>query len=206
MDYFSRAVSIDASYAPVYAGLADSYVMMSLFGFRSPHDLFPKAKELAEKALALDETLAEAHKSLGAIRDLYEWNWTSSEQAFTRALELDPSCAIAHQWYAALLSNVRRYKEAVDQALQARDLDPLSLVINAFVGFMYMRAGQHELAIQECNEAVELDPNNPFGHWMLTRSFDAADKTGEALEEAEHAAALSGIRARRTPILFGERR
>jgi len=156
-----------------------------------PHDLFPKAKKLAEKALALDETLAEAHKSLGAVRDLYEWDWTRSEQSFARALELDPNCAIAHQWYAALLSNVRRYDEAVIQALHARDLDPLSLVINAFVGFMYMRAGQHDCAIQECSKAVELDPNNPFGHWMLARSFDAADKTAEALEEAKQAVMLS---------------
>ena len=185
VEYFSRAVSIDADYAPAYSGLADTYIMSSLFGFQSPHELFPTAKKLAEKALALDETLAEAHKSLGAVRDLYEWDWTRAEQAFTRALELDTNCASAHQWYAALLSNVRRYDEAVIQALQARDLDPLSLVINAFVGFMYMRAGQHDRAIQECCKAVELDPNNPFGHWILARSFDAADKTAEALEEAQ---------------------
>src|SRR5215472_6021773 len=178
-EYFGRAISIDADYAPAYSGLADTYIMMSLFLFESPHDLFPKAKKLAEKALALDETLAEAHKSLGAVRDLYEWDWTRSEQSFTRALELDPNCAVAHQWYAALLSNVGRYDEAVTQALQARDLDPLSLVINAFVGFMYMRAGQHDCAIHECTMAVELDPNNPFGHWILARSFDAADKTAE---------------------------
>jgi TolB-like protein/Tfp pilus assembly protein PilF len=192
VEYFSRAVSIDVDYAPAYSGLADTYIIMSLFGSQSPHDLFPKAKKFAEKALALDETLAEAHKSLGAVRDLYEWDWTRAEQAFTRALELDTNCAIAHQWYAALLSNVRRYDEAVVQALQARDLDPLSLVINAFVGFMYMRAGQHDYAIEECSKAVELDPNNPFGHWILARSFDAADKTAEALEEAKQAAMLSG--------------
>ena len=190
-EYFGRAISIDADYAPAYSGLADTYIMMSLFLFESPHDLFPKAKKLAEKALALDETLAEAHKSLGAVRDLYEWDWTRSEQSFMRALELDPNCAIAHQWYAALLSNVRRYDAAVIQALQARDLDPLSLVINAFVGFMYMRAGQHDCAIHECTMAVELDPKNPFGHWILARSFDAADKTDEALEEAKQAVMLS---------------
>ena len=192
LEYFSRAVSIDAGYAPAYSGLADSCVIMGVFGFQSPHDLYPKAKKLAEKALALDETLAEAHKSLAAVRDHYDWNWTSSEQAFTRALELDPNCAIAHQWYAAMLSNVQRYEEAVEQALQARDLDPLSLVIYAFVGFMQMRAGHHDQAIQECNKAVELDPSNPFGRWMLARSFDAADKTVEALQEAERAVMLSG--------------
>lgn len=192
LEYFSRAISIDAGYAPAYSGLADSYVIMGIFGFQSPHDLYPKAKALVEKALALDETLAEALKPLAAVRDHYDWDWTSSEQAFTRALKLDPNCAISHQWYAALLSNVRRYEEAVDQALQARDLDPLSLVINAFVGLMYMRAGRHEQAIQECNKAVELDPNNPFGRWMLARSFDAANKTVEALEETERAVMLSG--------------
>jgi len=76
--------------------------------------------------LALDETLAEAHTSLGAIRDLYEWDGASSEKAFRRALALDPTCAFSHQWYAALLSNTRRYEEAVDQALEARHLHPFS--------------------------------------------------------------------------------
>jgi tetratricopeptide (TPR) repeat protein len=170
-------------------------MILAVFGLRSPRDVCPKARAAAERALELDETLAEAHKSLAAIRNLYDWDWPGSEQEFRRALELDPNCAIAHQWYAALLSGLRRHEEAVTEVLQARDLDPLSLVINAFVGFIHMRARQYGQAIEACRKAIDLDPTNPFGHWLLARSLDAADQLHEALAQSEEAVRLSGNRS-----------
>jgi adenylate cyclase len=143
MEYFRRAIAVDDGYAPAYCGLADCYVIMAIFGLRSPHDLIPQAKALTEKALSLDETFAEPHKSLGTIRDVYDWDSSGSEREFIRALELDPNSVTAHQWYAVLLSGMRRYEEAVEQVLVARSLDPLSLLMNAFAGFIYMRAGEH---------------------------------------------------------------
>jgi tetratricopeptide (TPR) repeat protein len=191
-EYFNRAIAMDPTYAAAHVGLADSYMVLAILGLRSPRDVCPKATAAAERALELDETLAEAHKSLAAVRHLYHWDWPGSEQEFRRALELDPNCAIAHQWYAALLSGLRRHEEAVTEALQAHDLDPLSLVINAFVGFIYTRARLYDRAIEACRRAIEFDPNNPFGHWILARSLDADNKIREALAESEEAVRLSG--------------
>ena len=162
---------------------------------RYPHDSCPKARAAAEQALQLDETIAEAHNSLAAVRNLYDWNWPGSEQEFRRALELNPNYAVAHQWYATLLSCVGRHEEALREVLWARELDPLSLVINAFVGFIHMRARRYDQAIEACTRAVDLDLNNPFGRWMLARSLDAADRIREALAQSEEAVRLSGNRS-----------
>jgi TolB-like protein/lipoprotein NlpI len=190
--YFRQAIAADATYAAPYAGLADCYILMNVFGLSSPHIVCPKAREAAEKALELDETLPEAHNSLAAVRHLYYWDWSGSEQEFRRALELDRNCAVAHHWYAVLLSLLQRHEEAITQMLAARDLDPLSLVVNAFVGFIYMKAGHHDRAIEACCRAIELDPNNPFGHWLLARGLDARGKLDEALGQSQEAAKQSG--------------
>ena len=190
--YFRQAIAADAAYAAPYAGLADCYILMNVFGLSSPHVVCPKAREAAEKALELDEGLPEAHNSLAAVRHLYYWDWPGSEQEFRRALELDRNCAVAHHWYAVLLSLLQRHEEAIAQVLAARDLDPLSLVVNAFVGFIYMKAGRHDRAIEACRQAIELDPTNPFGHWLLARGLDAGGKLDEALGQSHEAAKQSG--------------
>jgi TolB-like protein len=190
--YFRQAIAADAAYAAPYAGLADCYILMNVFGLSSPHVVCPKAREAAEKALELDEGLPEAHNSLAAVRHLYYWDWPGSEQEFRRALELDRNCAVAHHWYAVLLSLLQRHEEAITQMLAARDLDPLSLVVNAFVGFIYMKAGHHDRAIEACCRAIELDPHNPFGHWLLARGLDACEKLDEALGQSQEAAKQSG--------------
>jgi TolB-like protein/Tfp pilus assembly protein PilF len=191
---FMEAIRLDPTYAAAHAGLADSYLMLGIFGMRSPHDSCPKARAAAERALQLDDTIAEAHTSLAAVRNLYEWNWPGSEQEFRRALELNPNYAVAHQWYATLLSCLGRHEEALREALCARELDPLSLVINAFVGFIHMRARRYDQAVAACTRAVDLDPSNPFGHWILARSLDAADQIREALAQSEEAVRLSANR------------
>jgi TolB-like protein len=193
-EYFNQAIALDVTCSAAYAGLADSYLMLGIFGVLSPHDFCPKARGAAEKALELDEGLAEAHNSLAAVRHLYDWDWPGAEQEFRRALELDPNCALAHQWYASLLSGLGRHEEALTEVLRARDLDPLSLVINAFVGFIHMRARQYSQAIEASRKAIDLDPTNPFGHWILARSLDAGDQIREALAESEEAVKLSGNR------------
>jgi tetratricopeptide (TPR) repeat protein len=177
-------------------GLADSHLMLGIFGMRPPHDYCSKARAAAERALHLDETIAEAHNSLAAVRHLYDWNWPGAEQEFRRALELNPNYAVAHQWYASLLGGLGRHEEALTEVLLwARELDPLSLVINAFVGFVHMRARRYDQAIEVCAKAVELDPTNPFGHWILARSLDARHQLREALAQSGEAVRLSGNRS-----------
>ena len=191
-EYFNQAIALDTGYAKAYAGLADYYITLGILALRPPREVYPPAKDAAETALELDETLAEAHNSLAAARHHYGWDWAGAEQEFKRALELDPNCSVAHQWYGALLALMRRYEEAIIEVKRARDLDPLSLVLNAFVGFMHMLVRQHDQAVDATRKAIELDPLYPFGHYVLARCLDARGELGHALEESEAAAGLSG--------------
>jgi TolB-like protein/lipoprotein NlpI len=195
LEYFSKAILIEPGYAAPYAGLADCYTLLGVLYLRRPCDVFPKAREFAEQALKRDDGIAEAHRSLAVVSNLYDWNWAASETQFRQALDLNPSLCAAHQGYSILLSCLRRYDEAIGQALSARELDPLSVVINALAGFIYMRARRYDDAIKTCLQATELDPNNPFGHWILARSLDAAERPREALVESELAAKLAGNRS-----------
>jgi tetratricopeptide (TPR) repeat protein len=195
LEYFSKAIFIEPGYAAPYAGLADCYALLGVLYLRRPSDVFPKAREFAEQALERDDGNAEAHRSLAVVSNLYDWNWAASETQFRRALDLNPSLCAAHQGYSILLSCLRRYDEAIGQALSARELDPLSVVINALAGFIYMRARRYDDAIKTCLQAIELDPNNPFGHWLLARSLDAAERPREALVESELAAKLADNRS-----------
>jgi TolB-like protein/tetratricopeptide (TPR) repeat protein len=195
LEYFKRAIALDPDYAAPQAGLADCYILLGVLYLRPPHEVFPRAKEFAKSALKRDEANAEAHKSLGTIRNLYDWDWQGAEDEFRRALELDPNLAGAHQGYAILLSCLRRYEEAREEINKARALDPLSVSMNALVGFVYVRSGQYDRALDACHHAIELDGNSPFAHWLLARSLDAAGQTGEALAESEMAAKLSGYRS-----------
>jgi TolB-like protein/Tfp pilus assembly protein PilF len=195
LECFSKAIAVEPDYAAPYAGLADCYVLLGVLYLRQPCEVFPKAKEFAEQALVRDDGIAEAHKSLAVVRNLYEWDWEGSEEEFRRALELNPCLSAAHQGYSIMLSCLRRYEQAIEEALRAREIDPLSVGMNALVGFIYMRARRYDQAIEACRQAIELDPNNPFGHWLLARSLDAADRTTEALAESEIAARLAGNRS-----------
>jgi TolB-like protein/Tfp pilus assembly protein PilF len=192
LEYFNHAVALDPAYALAHAGLADSYELLGILGLLPPKDAFPKAKSAAETALSLDETLAETHTALAHLRMIYDWDWGSAEHEFNRALQLNANYSIAHLWYGNLLTILRRFEEAIAEVTMARELDPLSLPVNTFVGFVYMRARQYDRAIAACREAIELEPSNPFGHWILARVFDAQNELRESLSESERAATLSG--------------
>ena len=183
---------MDPHYARAYSGLADSYLILGIFALRPSHDVCPKARASAEQALRLDDSLAEAHNSLAVVKSLYEWDRCGSEREFRRALELDPSCAVAHQWYAVLLGALTRHEEAIAEVLPARDLDPLSLVVHCMVAVTQMRARQFDEAVNTCSKAIELDPGNPFGHLILARCLDAQEQVRAALVESENAVKLSG--------------
>jgi TolB-like protein/Tfp pilus assembly protein PilF len=194
IEYFKQALALDPTYPSAHAGLADSYEVLGILGLFPPSDVFPKAKAAAETALELDETLAETHTTLAHLLMIYDWDWRGAEQEFKRALELNANYSIAHLWYGNLLTVLRRFEDAIVELQVARDLDPLSLPINTFAGFVYMRARQYDRAVEACRRAIELDPNNPFGHWILARVWDAQNELGESLSESEKAATLSGDR------------
>jgi TolB-like protein/Tfp pilus assembly protein PilF len=191
MDYFNRAVVLDPRYAHAHVGLADCYTLLGVLGSTPPRSAFPRAKAAAETALQFDNTLVEAYATRGHIRTIYDCDWRGAEQDLTRAIELNPNYSVAHQFYGILLTILRHNREAIKHLKIARDLDPLSLPINALLGFTYMRARQYDSAIQACESAIELDPSNAFGHWILSRMLDADKNLGQALAEAEMAVRLS---------------
>ena len=128
--YFQQATAKDPTYALAYTGLADSYSLLSGYGFVAPKGAFPKAKDAAQKALEIDETLAEAHASLGYVKTNYDWDWSGGEKELQRAIEFNPSYAIAHLWHGDTLPQMGRVEEAIAELKRAMELDPLSLIVN----------------------------------------------------------------------------
>jgi len=217
IEYARQAIAEDPSYALAYAGLADSYALLGSL----PTDALPRgeamarAKEAAHKALALDETLAEAHTSLAFVLMHYDWNWPESEREFRRAIELNPSYPTAHQWYAFHLTAQRRHDEAIAEIRRAQQLDPLSLIINTDRAEMYYYARRYDEAVAYARKTLEIEPDFPLAHnvlgWTLLQQgqYDtaidefrrAAQGGPEATHGVAYAFAASGRRAEARRVL-----
>lgn len=157
---FQAAIEKDPNYALAYTGLADSLSVLATYNFLSPTEGYGKAKILAERALALDDTLAEAHTSLGYVRMFHDWNWAAAEKALKRAIELNPSYAVAHYWYGVLLAVLRRFDAAKREAQRARDLDPMNALASCFFGWVLLLAEDYDRSIAELKAALEIDSNS----------------------------------------------
>jgi TolB-like protein/DNA-binding winged helix-turn-helix (wHTH) protein/Flp pilus assembly protein TadD len=192
IEYFLSAVKEDPNYAPAYAGLADSYNLLAYSGALPPKVAYPEATTAAMKALQLDDTSADAHTSLADIRSVYEWKWSEAEAEYRRAIELNSSYAIAHQWYASYLGAMGRPKESVLEAKQALGLDPLSLVINSNVGWSYYLAGRYDDAIASWQSTLEMDSAFGLAHLDLGRAYQQKNMHEPAISEMLKAIALSG--------------
>lgn len=160
IEFFQQAINIDANYAPAYAGLADCYNMLVVYGVRLPKDGFPKAKEAAEKALEIDETQAEAHTSLAFIKFRWDWNRVEAEREFQQAIKLKPSYAPAHQWYSSYLVALERFDEAIAEAKRTQELEPLSFVASSHLGWILYLSGRSDEAIDQGTKILALDPNS----------------------------------------------
>jgi tetratricopeptide (TPR) repeat protein len=155
--YFEQAIARDPAYAIAYAGLADCHNVLGFYGAEAPAATFPKAKLNAVKAIELDDTLAEAHTSLAFATLLYDWDWSSAEQAFLRALALNPDYSTAHHWYAEYLTFVGRVEEAMEVARNILSLDPLSPIIHTLVGWVHFYARDYDRAIEVLEGTLALD-------------------------------------------------
>lgn len=191
-EFFEQAVDKDPAYVPAYAGLADSYNMLVVYGALSPKEGFPKAKAAATRALEMDERLAEAHTALGFVAERFDWDWATAEAEYKRAIDLKPDYATAHHRYGVFLCSMGRFSEAVVALEQARQLDPLSLIINADLARPYYFGGQYEKAIEHLRKTVAMDPNFAPGHRYLGLAYSQQGLHAEALEELQKAASLSG--------------
>jgi tetratricopeptide (TPR) repeat protein len=191
-EYFEGAIEKDPNYALPYAGLADTYNMLGSYNLFPPHEVSPKAKTAALKALEIDETLAEAYTSLAFVKYRYEWDWFGAEADFNWAIGLNPSYATAHHWYGGLLRDIGRFDEALTKLKRAQELNPLSLPINTSIGVTFLYAHQHDQAIEQCKKALELDPNFPWAHTVLAKAYVQKSLYREAIAELQKAVSLSG--------------
>jgi eukaryotic-like serine/threonine-protein kinase len=192
VEYFQQAIQIDPNYALAYAGLADAYQLLTLFADRSPAESFPKAKEMAKRALELDETLAEAHTSLASTLFFYDRNYPEAEREYRRAIQLNPNYATAHHWYGVTyLAKMERFDEAIAELKQAQELDPLSLAINADVGNTYIQARQYDKGIEQLRKTVEMDQNFYVAHMFLGMAYQMKGDFQDAIAEYQRASQLN---------------
>jgi adenylate cyclase len=195
---FEQAVEMDPGYAPAYAGLADCYTLMGRHRYLSADQVFPKARSYAEKALGLNDHLAEAHTSLAAVLFTYDWDWKGAEDQFRRALELNPNYATAHYWLSLLLLTTGRLQDAVSEAEKAQALDPLSPVVGGCVVQAYFFQEQYGRAIDECRRYLEMDPN-----FIVARDFlvHLQARTGDFTEAENEAKKLVETSERKAEAL-----
>jgi tetratricopeptide (TPR) repeat protein len=194
IEFFQQAIDHDPNYALAYSGLADTYTLLPSYSSESPREVMPKAKEAAQKALALDDQLAEAHASLGQVAAYYDYDFATAEREYRRALELNPNYATAHQWYAERLASSRRFDEAFAEIQRALELDPLSIIINRIYADILLDARRNDEAIAQYKKALELNRNLPITHYFLGRAYLAKGMYDEAVREFNISAAMSGFK------------
>ena len=189
---FQQAIARDSRYALAYSGLADAYAMLGFRGGFPSKDALSRAKTAALKAIELDETLTEPHASLAFIAETHEWDWATAEREYKRALELNPSDARTHNWYAGYLMYVGRFDDGISEARCARDLDPLSLPINNALAGRLLAGSRYDEALKQVQKTLELDAHFAPAHQTLGWVYLHSGKQEEAIREFQNALRLSG--------------
>src|SRR6266446_4786213 len=191
IQYFRQAIERDPTYALAYAGLAEGYVPLGMYGHVHPKDAFPKAKSAAQKALEIDPQLAEARTVLGGIQSCFEWDLSGAEKELRAAIELDPKYPRARQNLCECLTAKGQLAEAVTEVKRALELDPLSLHMNAAVTMTYYFSRQYEEAIDQGRRNVEMDPNFFPGYFYLGLAYSQHGQHSEAVAALQQATVLS---------------
>ena len=192
IELFQKAIEREPGYAPAYAGLADAYNIITFFGASAPREVAPKAKAAATKALALDETLPDAHATLGWIKGNYDWEWLDAEEHFQRALELNPGSSNVSVYYSSLLSLLGRHQEAIRETQRALVLDPLSVLDHVTLGRHLFFAGHYDQALQRLRQAVEMDPSYLYGWYLIGLTLLVQENYEEAIKAFQKAWPPSG--------------
>ncbi|MDR3698308.1 MAG: protein kinase [Candidatus Sulfopaludibacter sp.] len=189
MEQFKEALDHDPTYAPAYAQMAVALVFRT--SYTTPKDVFPEAQASAERALDLDPHLAEAHNALGLIRLYRQWDWGGSEEALTRAIELNPNYAGAHANYALLLTCGKRFEQAIVEVNRGAELDPLSSVHPATLGYVYYQARQFDRAIAQLGKALAADGRSPQAYFYRGTANIAVARFDRAIADFDAGLKLS---------------
>jgi tetratricopeptide (TPR) repeat protein len=192
IDFYQKAIARDPKFALAYAGIADAYSFLGRLGFARPGEAYPKAKEAAEKALQIDDTLAEGYIALAFVKYNYDWNWLDAEIDFNWAIGLNPNYATAYQYYGSLLANLGRFEEAMAKFEKARELDPSSLPIKASIATLHYYTRQYDEAIRVWREIQKADPSINWVYYYLGLAYLQKGSANKALKEFEKAARLPG--------------
>ncbi len=185
IEHFRSAIDLDPLFALAYAGVADSYILQSLYGAKSAHEVMPKARAAAARALEIDSQLAEAYSALAMVNFLFDYDWPGAEENFRHAIELKPNYATARQWYGIYLTMKGSFDDAIVMLKQAGELDPLSLSINTDIAAAYYFDRRHEDAIKQLSQTLELDPGYFNAHLHLGLNYAAQKKFDKAIAEFE---------------------
>lgn len=191
---FLEATDADPSYAPAWAGLADAYALLSLYGASMPVDVYPRSKAAAETALALDPGLAAAHNALGVVALFYDWDWAGAERHFRHAIAIDPTFGDAWQRLGMLLTSQARFPEAREVFAQAQALAPLSRIIATMAAYPDYYAGAWDAAAAQFRKVIQLDPHYSMAHFRLGLTLAQQGHGEEALKELGISKALSDDR------------
>ena len=193
LEFYQQAIEHDPTYASAWAGMADCYALLGFtpYGSMPPTEAFPRAKAAAQKALALDDTLVEAHSAMALCAFWYDWDWDGAERAFRRALEIRPDNIPAYVWYSELLGATGREDEGVDWARRATMVDPLSAVAAGQLSLALYMARRHDEAILAGAKALELDPNDVSALIYVALARIAKEEFAQATELIERAAAIT---------------
>ena len=202
IECFNQAIEADPSYALAYVGLADSYNMLATYNLSSPPTVLTRAKAAAERALEIDNQLADAHTSLAKVKTDYDWDWPGAEESFKRALELNPNYATAHHWYALHLMAMGQFEESAAEIKLAQQLDPLSLSINASTGLPFYWSRRYEKAIERFRRTLELELSFPLAHVLLGQAYAQKGMFGEAIAELSRARELDGTPRARAILAY----
>jgi tetratricopeptide (TPR) repeat protein len=190
--YFEQALAKDPNYALAYAGLAEYYNFIPWHSRTPPQEAYPRAQAAAEKALALDDTLADAYTSLAYGKMLYFYDWGGAERALTRALALQPNSAKVLSYYGFYLRIMGRWEEAIAALQRAQALDPLSLVIGQRLGCAFVNARQYDQGIVQLLQTLELEPNHAYAHVCLSEAYLQKGMYEEAIARAQKVIDLMG--------------
>ncbi len=191
IEYFNQAVARDPNYALAYVGLSDSYLLLPNYGSTSSQEALPPARTAARKALALDDSLAEAHASLGLLATI-ELDLERALSELERAVQLKPNYATAHHWLALADMTLARFDPAIREGKRAIELDPLSVIINADVSWLYLCARRYDEGEAQARKTLEIDPHFFLAHYYLGIALQLKGRLSEAIPEFQKSLDLNG--------------